>query len=247
MKIEVDMQPDALRWVAKGLLGMAVALEELDVVPEATVRNTPMAVDTATNISDSVVIGEVPELGDSVHRVTLGRETGAEETPSPEPVFTPPAAEIEAAPPPPPETAVPELDAGGLPWDQAIHSSGKTIKKTGKRKGCWNYRKNITEKQIAEVEESLRGVAPTAAPDLEAAPPPPGETVDIPPPPPPAQSTGTVTFPGLLAEITKALADGVLQQSTVDMIIRQHGLANIALVSTRLDLVPVIHRELFGA
>jgi len=60
-------------------------------------------------------------------------------------------------------TTTPAFDAAGLPWDERIHSSTKSMKADG----TWTRRKGVADTTIATVTAELRartGGAPTALP-----------------------------------------------------------------------------------
>lgn len=100
-----------------------------------------------------------------------------------------PASETE------PDAGAPEsgegLDADGLPWDEAIHSSNK--KKTAA--GVWMRRRGVQDAvfdaRVAELRQEQSG-ADVFAQQVEAAaqtlvpPPPPAAAAEVPPPPAPA-------------------------------------------------------------
>lgn len=76
-------------------------------------------------------------------------------------------SEAEAVVTAPPEAAVApvasdELDSQGLPWDNRIHSSGKTKYKkksaAGEPAGAWIIKKGIEAPYVAQVKTELRGI-----------------------------------------------------------------------------------------
>lgn len=137
----------------------------------------------------------------------------------------------------------PATDATGLPWDERIHSAGKTLNADG----TWRLRRNVDDAVRQAVEAELRG---TLEPVAAVAPPPP------PPPAPPAApvadekpapaaSQPEMTF----AELVKLVADGVNSgkwaQSAVLKTVAEVGTANGVEGLTLPGLMQ--HKELISA
>ena len=155
-------------------------------------------------------------------------------------------------PTPPPDTAgVVELDAEGLPWDQRVHSSGRTQYATTSPKNAkdtWKLKKGVNPVLVGQVKTELRGVYPdpsgavetlasaqTAA-GLAAGPPaiPPAGPVVLP-------GAGTITQWGqLMTAITEA---GITPEQTHAACIAQ-GLADVNALFSNPQTVPAVARAL---
>lgn len=168
------------------------------------------------------IVGSISDDGEAVAPpVTVNNHNNV--APAPAPASAPAATTDPAsatAPPPaatgprlvetPPadadESAV-ELDTRGLPYDDRIHSSGRTKIKTGKNKGQWKRKKELTDDYVAEVESELRATVATGAPTSTAATDPASATAPAPAPAAltdPASATAPAPAPAPAATIDPA-------------------------------------------
>lgn len=125
--------------------------------------------------------------------------------PTPVRAPTPPAAGM----PTPGATSAPAvLDSTGLPWDQRIHSGGRTMTTAG----AWTKKKNVQPGIVAQVEAELRqGAAtasftPLAGTAQPPAPPAPGVPPAAPVNPPPAPAPRPPASTGAADAIAAAKA-----------------------------------------
>ena len=161
--------------------------------------------------------------------------------------------EPEAAPPEPEETGGEDVlrDSSGMPWDARIHSSGKTLLKSGKRNGLWRYKGGVDESVIAAVEAELNTASatavvetqlsataePTVAPPAMPTPPAP---VTMPPaaggapvapapvttPAPEVTAPACQAFAGLMNYFTEHQAAGKITPEEANQITASEGAAN---------------------
>jgi hypothetical protein len=110
------------------------------------------------------------------------------------PIEETPTGPITLPSPPPAIVGLPELDAQGLPWDERIHASSKTLT----TRGTWRTRRNLADGYQAQVEAELRsklsGRAPVAAP-AHPIPQPPVAVASQPVPPPPVATVAAPEIP----------------------------------------------------
>lgn len=112
-----------------------------------------------------------------------------------------------------------DLDSDGLPWDMRIHARTKTKTTEGK----WKKLRGVGPLTVKEIEEELK------------------EVQNIPAPPVVIGSIDNVsTFTDLMSLVTGAITAGTLKRDQVIEILKPYGLPSLALVSTRLDLIPSI-------
>lgn len=198
------------------------------------------------------ITGEPHEIGESLaylSRLTPDAETevrlaAADDGPTVLTVEDVKAGALDDATPP-------DTDATGLPWDERIHSAGKTLNADG----TWRLRRNVDDAVRQAVEAELRG---TLEPEPEPEPEPVAAVAPPPPPPPappaapvadekpaPAASQPEMTF----AELVKLVADGVNSgkwaQSAVLKTVAEVGTANGVEGLTLPGLMQ--HKELISA
>lgn len=124
-----------------------------------------------------------------------------------------------------------ELDSNGVPWDQGIHSSGKTFMKSGPRSGWWVKRKGVPEDvylaKTAELKEQHAEVAGASPAEQEEAPAsntassflpggdnaPATETATT--PPDSKFDLGGMTMPIFLQKVGQAEKDGKIDKTIV--------------------------------
>lgn len=116
-------------------------------------------------------------------------------------------------------------DKDGLPWDERIHASSKTLNADG----TWRKKRGVSDAEVTQVEAQLRGVMAIPA---------------VPPPPPvaPAPAAPVVedseAFVKLVGRASAAIQGGKLTQDQVTKCVESIGIPQLFLLGTRLDLVP---------
>lgn len=170
------------------------------------------------------------------------------------------------APPPAPGASASgvDLDADGLPWDARIHAGGKAKNADGR----WRARRGLNDGAlVARVQAELRALM--AAPGPVAGGVPPAPAGNVPPVPPaslvpspgspaliPAAPTGaaaggqpqaaiagtpdTAGYIALVTAVTGAVTAGKLSEAEVAASCLEFGVPALALLATRLDLVPSV-------
>ena len=119
-------------------------------------------------------------------------------------------------------------DKDGLPWDERIHASSKTLNADG----TWRKKRGVSDAEVTQVEAQLRGVMA-----IPAVPPPP------PVPAAPAAPAAPVVedseaFVKLVGRASAAIQGGKLTQDQVTKCVESIGIPQLFLLGTRLDLVP---------
>ncbi len=141
-----------------------------------------------------------------------------------------------------------DLDAECLPWDERIHSSGKTQYKTGANTGQWIIKKKTDPVYLAKIKTELRLKYPLA----EAPPTPPA--TEIPTPPltvtMPTRdlnaSTGIPTPPEPMSwgELLAAVAGSGLTPEVVQAACQKYGVTNIGTLQDSPLMVPSVAKKL---
>lgn len=174
--------------------------------------------------------------------------------------ITPPPA-APAAPPTAPPAASGERDSKGMPWDGRIHASSKAKVADG----SWRYKRGVDDAVIAPIEAEIRATlaapavavggaapafgahpfqqqpeqpAPVVAPPVAAAPvapPPPAAPVAV-----PVAPATAMTYETLMAALPPKIVSGELTASQMQEACEQYGVASIAALAQRPDLVPFI-------
>lgn len=187
-------------------------------------------------------------------------------TPLPAPPV--PAPPTNVAVPVPPAPAAPtnpvDLDKNGLPWDYRIHAESKAKIADG----TWRKKRNCDPAHVATVEAELRqlmgapavtGVAPSVPlPPPAPAPIPPAPSVSVPasveratvPTPPAAAQVGSpvdpkAQFVQLVGKAAAAINAGKVTKEQVNACCAAHGVAQLVLLASRLDLVPTVAAEIY--
>lgn len=140
--------------------------------------------------------------------------------PAPTPASTVSAPMVPVHTAPPASTA--ELDTKGLPWDERIHSSGKSLLKDG----TWRYKGGIPPERIAAVEAELRGASIATA----------AQTPDVAPDPD--------TFEQLMPRITAAVVGGVIPSLALGEACTAQGLPSIVALQQNPQFVPLVWAHL---
>ena len=194
---------------------------------------------------------------DAGHLVEVTEQRPLPVAPSALAALSAPAPTTVTAPAPsaPSSSDAVEVDKDGLPWDARIHSNAEVRKAaTGK----WKRRKNLTDDYVAGIEAELRALmavgkpqtvatapAPVTVTTATAAPTPPAPAA--PPAPDAAPAVPAPAVPGAapstFAELTKWLMGHInaknLEQSHVQVALREIGLKSLPDLNTRPDLIPV--------
>jgi len=140
----------------------------------------------------------------------------------------PPSATEETATPPPPPPANVDLDADGLPWDERIHSRGKTKTKSGQ----WRKLRGVEPELVASVEDELHALMVVGPPPV-----PPVAPESAPPVTP-----ETVTYGDLMQKITA----GTVKPDRVTEVLAAHDVPSLVLLASRPDLIASVDAGLFG-
>jgi hypothetical protein len=132
----------------------------------------------------------------------------------------PPAVEAPDPPPAPPAppAEAPKLDADGCPWDERIHSKGKTILK---ETGLWRLKRGIDLAVVDAVKAELVGTPPPA-------PPAPPVSTGLPPMPEPP-----IDYPQLVAK----MRDAGLSMEQMNALAVAHGLESIVFAAGDNEVV----------
>lgn len=152
-----------------------------------------------------------------------------------------------------------ELDSDRLPWDSRIHSSSKKQNQDG----TWRLKRGLDAALVERVKAELRTAL--AAPAVPAAPEQPATTAAAPeltpepsagsvfgdhstPPPPPAAEPTPAAAP---SDTPQNYAEFMTRMSTVsadrvNQVLQGLGVPNVALLSTRPDLIPAAWEQLKG-
>lgn len=181
----------------------------------------------------------------------------AAQVPPPPPAVAADSAPAAQVPPPPPAGAAapsaPQFDKTGLPWDERIHSSKKTINADG----TWKQRRGVTPPVVAAVEAELRGgqasgvVGGPATPAAQVPPPPPAAAADVPPPPPavpevPAAPAATPAAPpsplSLLQRLAGAVSAGKVSFEDVLKEAQKYGCADLGAVAADAGISAMIEQ-----
>lgn len=263
ISLTVPMDYNALTRAGEMLLGLAAdAAQPAPVEPPKPFAEIPPApsVGASTTAVDDQHVTE-PSAADvftdpKPEPATSAVETATPQVGSPTPSTTTPT-----------ETATPvqaagvEVDSDGLPWDERIHAGTKTTLAKTKQ---WKKKRGVPAELVTTVEAELRAamavkssgnVATTAVEPSEPSAPPappaaPSTTVadvvqPVSPPAPatpatPAATGGISTLPELMAASTGA------GKTPADMLAaaQKCGLASVALLGARPDLIPTVAAEL---
>ena len=132
-------------------------------------------------------------------------------------------------------------DKDGLPWDERIHASSKTLNADG----TWRKKRGVSDAEVTQVEAQLRGVMAipagtvlTATPVTGVLPVSENGTVLLAVPPPPPVVEDSEAFVKLVGRASAAIQGGKLTQDQVTKCVESIGIPQLFLLGTRLDLVP---------
>lgn len=172
-----------------------------------------------------------------------------EAEPSPEQAFASVVPVAPALPPFPPAAldtlkALANVDKGGLPWDERIHSSSKNFTADGN----WRKKRGVDEALIAQVEAQLKQLMGLPSPEarpVASVPAPP--TVTVPAPPiitaPVELGDGKQAYISFIGRVSEAIVQKKITQDEVTAICQKYGIVSLVLLAHRFDLVPQIAME----
>lgn len=134
-----------------------------------------------------------------------------------------------------------ELDSKGIPWDSRIHAKNKSMTTQGE----WKLGRHLDPSFVRKVKTELRSkalvpktVKKTQKPVIGVPPPPP-----IAVPKPPAFVDETQGFVKLINRVTEAQKTGAITKQQIADTLRVFNMPSLAMVSTRMDLLPSISAE----
>lgn len=102
------------------------------------------------------------------------------------------------------EPFIGDVDAEGMPWDERIHASTKSVVANG----TWKLKRGVDQSLVAQVKAELMGNDTSPMPSNESTPPPPAEPIVEATPPPVVEAVVTPSvdsFRKLVSDITKAV------------------------------------------
>lgn len=159
----------------------------------------------------------------------------------------PPVVPAATTIPPAPAHSV-EVDSEGLPWDARIHSSSKA---RVQKDNSWKLARGVSQQLVVTVKAELRQAmaapatrpapvpVPPGAPSQFAAPAPvpvpPPTTSAVPPPPVVPDNSGFATF---MQRALPKLTDGRWSENAKNTVLGALGLASVADLAVRPDLIP---------
>lgn len=133
-----------------------------------------------------------------------------------------------------------ELDSKGLPWDERIHSSGKTRVKGD----VWRVKGGVPPERVAQVEAELRaamGNALPAAPTVTTQAPAMAVGASS---PTITASLDPATFEQLMPRITAAVVGGLLPATAVGEACTINGLPSVVALQQNPQFVPLVWASL---
>ena len=146
---------------------------------------------------------------------------------------------------PPPATTDSLVDANGTPWDERIHSWGKSKMANGQ----WTRRRGVTPALYDMVMAELMGVEPRpvevpVAPPVVAAPPAPPTP---PTPPAPVEDSPFVALQKKVQAWIAAAVDGPQRSERAQALgkaLKDYGVVSIPALASQPDLIPAIEMAL---
>jgi len=126
------------------------------------------------------------------------------------------------------DSAAPDVDSAGYPWDERIHASSKARIADG----TWRLKRGVDDPLVQQIRAEYSKPALSSAPTIPEAlrpaasvPPAPTEAPNAPvtAPVPPSAADAALTFPALMKRITTA----GIQQAQVAAVVTQFGLAGV--------------------
>lgn len=143
--------------------------------------------------------------------------------------------EVDAAPS---EPTAPELDKRGMPYDERIHSAGRSLLANGN----WKYKRGVDEALIKQVEAEHLGEQPV---EESAAPTPPASLfADSPPPPPPAPAPTAPSGPVTYVELLHFIMENSLDFVKVNEACQKEDVRDFPSLGAQQDKVPAVAERL---
>jgi hypothetical protein len=130
------------------------------------------------------------------------------------------------------DTTSDDLDADNVQWDERIHSSSKATT----AKGVWKKRKGVDSAEHARITAELQSleVAPAAPAPAAPAPAAPAPAAPAPAAPAPAAASAW-TWPKMIKAITGGMRDKQFDAATVNAVLADRGIEELALLSPHVD------------
>lgn len=175
-----------------------LTVAELDAAPKPVDNPAPKPVDNPAQASATPAPAPAP--------------------PAPKPVDNPAPKPVDNPDPKPVDNSV-DLDANGLPWDERIHSGGRTKLADG----TWRDKRNVPDAEREAVVAEITTVMAIPTPEPAA----PG-------------ADGIATLP----EFVRALTAAKIEADTVKAAVQSVGLENITQLGARPDLIQAVAAEL---
>ncbi len=260
MKLELDnlenMSGVELKKVARFLIDLAT--HNIDYIFETSKIDESSSKKTALETLE-IATGIASEIADDPQKII-----DSDIPQSPLNNIEKPGAEVEFSEP----YDLVLMDIRNVLWDEKIHSRTRSLNANG----SWRKKRNMSDEEVARLETH----AAPSLPDVSVSTIEPGEydfkgskiTIEKPSseildvvvesasiaevpvkieiaPPPPAAATGT-SFQDFMRLITKLIAANKISRREISELLKAHGVEDLTLVSTRLDLIPVLTTALSG-
>ena len=123
-----------------------------------------------------------------------------------------------------------DVDADNVQWDERIHSSSKAIT----AKGVWKKRKGVDAAEHARITAELQSLEVAPAAPAPAAPAAPPAAPAAPAAPAPAAASAW-TWPKMIKAITGGMYDKQFDAATVNAVLADRGIEELALLSPHVD------------
>lgn len=239
--MNIEFEPERLSLPeARGIVALLLAVHGQDVL---VTSNTLMTVkidgsEAATAVREAIGIslGAEPIVDQDPAAAFGGPQPAAASAPSVSPAPTAP-------------TDGPAFDSAGLPWDERIHSSGRSLVKDG----TWRRKGGISDDTYNSVIAELKGapMSPPApapvAPVAPVAPQPPSSTAPAAPTPPPAPPVSPPAapsslppFPAFMVRMAAYQKDGKITLARIGEIAASCGIAQLTGLAQQPDLIPSV-------
>jgi hypothetical protein len=198
------------------------------------------------------ILGDTPET-----EKILSRRREPSFAPTPDPIENPPVSDtpdppVVAQDPPAPVQTAPistpaepiapstqdsgvELDVDGYPWDERIHSRGKTKMKNGN----WRQRRECDSALVKRIKQEWDNRNQTHVPDGNITPDPPvvDSTPSAAPAAPAAPAAQAWTFPELMTAVQKS---GKITSEQLNAAVRASGAYDLKAVAADPTYIPAI-------
>jgi hypothetical protein len=147
------------------------------------------------------------------------------EVPTGHPVVTPDAPTAMPDPVVTPDAPIPgDLDSEQIPWDERIHSGGRTKYLSGDKAGQWKLKRGVAPVTVAQVKTELfQASGSTPAPVVDAGTPAPVET---------------------WAQLVEAVTVKMLAPDTVQAACTKFNIENLGALQDVPIIIPMVAKEL---